>query len=77
MLGNTLFLSDYSVVLTRPVFRCPKNIDFTGFFYVFLWQRSFSDGAFAVGPGPDGLLSAGPPLSLAQVNEIVRHLLGE
>ena len=38
---------------------------------------SVSDGAFAIGPGPDGLLSAGPPLSLAQVNEIVRHLLGE
>lgn len=32
MLDNTLFLSDYSVVLTCPVFRCPKNIDFTGFF---------------------------------------------
>lgn len=46
MLGNTLFLSDYSVVLTRPVFRCPKNIDFTGFFYVFLWQRSFRRGIF-------------------------------
>lgn len=47
MLGNTLFLSDYSVVLTRPVFRCPKNIDFTGFFYVFLWQRSFCE-AFCI-----------------------------
>ena len=38
--------------------------------------RPFGRG-FAVGPGPDGLLSAGPPLSLAQINEIVRHLLGE
>ena len=25
MLDNTLFLSDYSVVLTCPVFRCPKK----------------------------------------------------
>jgi hypothetical protein len=25
MLDNTLFLSDNSVVLTRPVFRCPKK----------------------------------------------------
>ena len=24
-LDNTLFLSDYSVVLTCPVFRCPKK----------------------------------------------------
>ena len=25
MLDNTLFLPDYSVVLTYPVFRCPKK----------------------------------------------------
>ena len=25
MLDNTLFLPDYSVVLTCPVFRCPKK----------------------------------------------------
>ena len=46
MLDNTLFLPDYSVVLSCPVFRCPKNIDFTGFFHVFLWQRSLGRGIF-------------------------------
>lgn len=45
MLDNTLFLSDYSVVLTCPVFRCPKNIDFTGFF-MFSYGNALFAGFF-------------------------------